>query len=69
MTVKEGQQNQPKASTGGVIGVCKDDIGTKDDWIHRDPALIRLTGRHPFNWYVVVIMDLHASDLELIQST
>ncbi|KAF9924825.1 hypothetical protein FBU30_005274 [Linnemannia zychae] len=25
------------------------DIGTPDDWIVRDPSLIRLTGRHPFN--------------------
>ena len=25
------------------------DKGTADEWIPRDPALIRLTGRHPFN--------------------
>lgn len=55
MSGQEGQRT-PKASTGGVVGICKDDIGTKDEWIHRDPALIRLTGRHPFNWYVVYIV-------------
>lgn len=42
----------PQASNGGVVGICKDDLGTKDEWIPRDPELIRLTGRHPFNWYV-----------------
>ena len=25
------------------------DKGTADEWIPRDPGLIRLTGRHPFN--------------------
>jgi nitrate reductase (NAD(P)H) len=23
--------------------------GTPDAWIHRDPRLVRLTGKHPFN--------------------
>jgi len=45
--IKQG--DFPQASNGGVAGICKDDIGTKDEWIHRDPGLIRLTGRHPFN--------------------
>jgi hypothetical protein len=25
------------------------DVGTPDEWIHRHPDLVRLTGRHPFN--------------------
>lgn len=25
------------------------DKGTADDWVHRLPSMIRLTGRHPFN--------------------
>lgn len=25
------------------------DLGTPDEWVARDPALIRLTGKHPFN--------------------
>jgi len=29
--------------------INKLDLGTEDEWIHRDPALIRLTGRHPLN--------------------
>jgi hypothetical protein len=29
------------------------DKGTADEWIPRDPELIRLTGRHPFNVRVV----------------
>ena len=29
--------------------VLKDDKGTPDGWIPRDPRLIRLTGKHPFN--------------------
>lgn len=55
MTIKQQEEVPPQASHGGVAGICKDDVGTKDEWIHRDPGLIRLTGRHPFNWYVVVI--------------
>ena len=29
--------------------VLKDDQGTPDGWLPRDPRLIRLTGKHPFN--------------------
>ena len=25
------------------------DVGTPDEWVPRDPRLIRLTGKHPFN--------------------
>lgn len=25
------------------------DVGTADDWIERNPSLVRLTGKHPFN--------------------
>jgi len=25
------------------------DVGTPDEWIHRHPELVRLTGKHPFN--------------------
>lgn len=25
------------------------DKNTADDWVHRLPSMIRLTGRHPFN--------------------
>eukprot|EP00894_Picocystis_sp_ML_P002703 jgi/Pico_ML_1/53220/g3800.t1 len=30
-------------------GVDERDKDTPDEWIHRDPRLVRLTGRHPFN--------------------
>lgn len=29
--------------------VDKRDVGTPDEWVHRHPEQIRLTGRHPFN--------------------
>ncbi|KAI9655600.1 MAG: hypothetical protein M1821_005394 [Bathelium mastoideum] len=29
--------------------ILKDDRGTPDGWLPRDPRLIRLTGKHPFN--------------------
>ncbi|KAL9094250.1 MAG: hypothetical protein Q9165_003390 [Trypethelium subeluteriae] len=29
--------------------ILKDDKGTPDGWLPRDPRLIRLTGKHPFN--------------------
>ncbi|KAF9160883.1 hypothetical protein BGX21_001253 [Mortierella sp. AD011] len=32
-----------------TLDVDKRDQGTPDEWIIRDPTLIRLTGRHPFN--------------------
>lgn len=55
-------QEVPRASDGGVVGICKEDVGTKDEWIPRDPELIRLTGRHPFNWYVEsMYVPLHES--------
>jgi hypothetical protein len=56
-TIKMGHEI-PRASTGGVVGICKEDVGTKDEWISRDPELIRLTGRHPFNWYVLCCLHL-----------
>ncbi|KAG0254842.1 hypothetical protein BG011_005507 [Mortierella polycephala] len=31
------------------MSIDERDLGTPDDWIPRDPRLIRLTGRHPFN--------------------
>ena len=30
-------------------GIDTRDVGTPDDWVPRDPRLIRLTGKHPFN--------------------
>ncbi|KAF8805919.1 nitrate reductase [Phlegmacium glaucopus] len=31
------------------VGIDTPDIGTPDAWIPRDPKLVRLTGKHPFN--------------------
>ncbi|KAK5815604.1 nitrate reductase [Linnemannia elongata] len=35
--------------TKSTLTVDERDRGTPDEWIVRDPTLIRLTGRHPFN--------------------
>lgn len=32
-----------------AVGIDPKDVGTPDDWVPRDPRLIRLTGKHPFN--------------------
>lgn len=32
-----------------ALNIDERDVGTPDGWIARDPRLIRLTGRHPFN--------------------
>lgn len=37
----------PKDDEGGQTDPR--DIGTADDWIKRNPQLVRLTGKHPFN--------------------
>ncbi|OAX35875.1 hypothetical protein K503DRAFT_867968 [Rhizopogon vinicolor AM-OR11-026] len=29
--------------------VAKQDLGTPDNWVNRNPELVRLTGKHPFN--------------------
>jgi hypothetical protein len=42
------EELQPKP--GNVIkDIAKEDVGTKDEWVPRDPSMVRLTGRHPFN--------------------
>ena len=32
-----------------VAQVDERDVGTPDEWVPREPSLVRLTGRHPFN--------------------
>jgi len=39
----------PKIPGGKLTAILKEDVNTKDDWVPRDPKMIRLTGRHPFN--------------------
>eukprot|EP00975_Prorocentrum_lima_P007845 1681429-Prorocentrum_lima.AAC.1 len=35
--------------SGNNFAVDGKDKKTPDEWVHRHPSLVRLTGRHPFN--------------------
>jgi len=39
----------PKVPGGALKDIQPEDQKTKDEWVPRDPKMIRLTGRHPFN--------------------
>jgi nitrate reductase (NAD(P)H) len=42
------ENSKGKASTADTA-VDPRDVGTPDEWVPRHPALVRLTGKHPFN--------------------
>jgi len=42
------EESLPKPGNA-IKGIAKEDVGTKDEWVPRDPSMVRLTGRHPFN--------------------
>lgn len=43
------EASAPKIPGGTLVDILPEDANTKDDWVPRDPKMIRLTGRHPFN--------------------
>lgn len=46
----QGADDESQPRPGNVIkDIAKEDVGTKDEWVPRDPSMVRLTGRHPFN--------------------
>ena len=47
---RQGADEELQPNPGNVIkDIAKEDVGTKDEWVPREPSMVRLTGRHPFN--------------------
>ncbi|KAL2544873.1 Nitrate reductase [nadh] 2 [Forsythia ovata] len=44
-----GQKQRWVAIAGALVETCQVGEGTADNWVERNPAMVRLTGKHLFN--------------------